>query len=148
MIGLLIFLMLAVLWIVAAAMRSIGRRGRRQRSHKPGMTDEELVSRLASIPGATVTKRGRDTIVNIGGSPPPEAPRSHLPEITWVKVFSPPEKCRIEYVDAKGVASERLVYMARRGRGTNGHDYIGVYDSGKFKTFRADRITEIEIAET
>jgi len=139
---------LVILFVIISVAFSLTRPARRRKSaRRAPISDAEFVRRLASIPGAQVSRRGGQTIINIGGAPDLEAHRSHLPEITWVHEFKPPEKCVIQYVDAGGAHTERHVYMARRGLATNGREYIGVYEDGKFKTFRTDRVKEIEIVD-
>lgn len=62
----------------------------------------------------------------------------HL-DIVWTEEFNPPETYQIEYADRFGEYSERSIHLSRKGH-LNGHDYVGIYEDGKFKTLRADRI--------
>lgn len=144
-----------VLLLFAAALRVIGqprkRTARRATSRRAPTGEEDLVQRLARIPGATVEQRHGRTYVTIGGdgsrSHDADEEDDHLPTILWNALISPPERCRIEYRDRAGHVTERVAHMARRGVGENGREYVGIYDRGQFKTLRTDRILEIEILQ-
>jgi len=64
--------------------------------------------------------------------------------IQWRESFNPPLACRIEYADRHGEYSERDVYIAKAGVGPSGAEYVGVFEDGKFKTLRRDRILKGE----
>ena len=64
-------------------------------------------------------------------------------DIKWEKFYQPPERYQIEYADRWGEFSERTIDLARIGS-YQGHDYIGVFEGGQFKSLRADRILKVE----
>jgi BRCA1-like protein len=78
----------------------------------------------------------------------PVRPDFHDPfrvdEITWTEEIQPERVCFLEYSDNEGVATQRFVRLCCKGRGSNGHDYLGAFDNERFKTFRTDRVVRLE----
>ncbi len=64
-------------------------------------------------------------------------------DVDWFEVFDPPQRYQIEYADRNGEHSVREVFLAKKGRYAR-HVYLGVYDKGRFKTFRRDHILKME----
>lgn len=64
-------------------------------------------------------------------------------EIEWEQRFNPPLSRAVEYADRHGEYSERLVSVVSRGTGPNGRPYLGITESGKFKTLREDRVLKL-----
>jgi hypothetical protein len=118
-----LFINLLMLPFVLFAKLSAGSRKRKWKSTAPRRTD-----------GASALNRS--------GGPPQRQQEAQL-DITWVEHFNPPEAYRIEYADRYGEFSERVVHLARKGH-YHGNDYLGIYEDGKFKTLRADRILKVE----
>jgi hypothetical protein len=65
-------------------------------------------------------------------------------EYDWTEQFDPPRPCRLRYKDSRGEITDRQIELSHKGTAPNGHAYIGAYDIGEFKTFRTDRILELE----
>jgi len=78
----------------------------------------------------------------------PIRPEFHDPfrvdEITWTEEIQPERVCFLEYSDNEGVATQRFIRLCRKGRGSNGHNYLGAFDNDRFKTFRTDRVVRLE----
>jgi hypothetical protein len=80
----------------------------------------------------------------------PTRPRTYPPnfrteEIVWHEEFEPQRLCFLEYSDNEGVRTQRFITLARKGVGSNGHEYLGAFDGDTFKTFRSDRVTKLEV---
>jgi predicted DNA-binding transcriptional regulator YafY len=71
-------------------------------------------------------------------------PDFKVDEITWKEEFTPERLCFLDYCDNEGVATQRFVLLACTGIGSNGYEYLGAFDRGRFKTFRVDRVRRIE----
>jgi hypothetical protein len=66
-------------------------------------------------------------------------------QIAWEDTQEPPVLQRMEYADRYGEYSERMVAVRHfKGSHQNGHEYLGAYDDGTFKSFRKDRILKLE----
>jgi len=66
-------------------------------------------------------------------------------EIVWQDKYSQPVPCRIEYADRYGELKEaRVALVSESGRHANGHEYVGAFSGGKFKTYRKDRVIRLE----
>jgi len=65
-------------------------------------------------------------------------------EIVWTEELSPSRLCFLEYSDNEGTVTQRFVLLARKGKGSNGHEYLGAFDNERFKTFRLDRVLKLE----
>jgi hypothetical protein len=76
--------------------------------------------------------------------PPQRMPDFKTDEIVWTETYDPKPFRLLEYCDNGGVITERFVFLAGKGVGSNGHEYLGAFDGEKFKTFRADRVRKIE----
>jgi hypothetical protein len=78
----------------------------------------------------------------------PVRPEFHDPfrvdEITWTEEIQPERVCFLEYSDKEAVPTQRFIRLCCKGRGSKGHDYLGVFDNERFKTFREDRVVRIE----
>ena len=81
-------------------------------------------------------------------NPKPVRPEFHDPfrvdEIVWTEEIHPERVCFLEYSDNEGVATQRFIRLSCKGRGSNGHNYLGAFDNEGFKTFRADRVLRLE----
>lgn len=64
-------------------------------------------------------------------------------EITWTEKIQP-ERLFLEYSDNEGVVTQRFIWLCCKGRGSNGHEYLGAFDNETFKTFRTDRVLRLE----
>ena len=112
--------------------------------------DTNKAKRAAQI-GVTVTSESEMMkFIGNGAFPENQTPvrPTHIPdfrtdEITWEEQFTP-ELCFLEYCDNEGQVTQRFVHLTCKGTGSNGHKYLGAYDSERFKTFRIDRILRIE----
>ncbi len=89
-------------------------------------------------PRPRLTSPPRITVTRVPDTPQRPAQPLHL-DIVWTEEFRPPETYQIEYADRFGEFSERTVHLSRKGH-LSGHDYVGIYEDGQFKTLRADRI--------
>ena len=132
--------------------------------------DEDVTGRTASCaswnPAGTVTLkchvlvRARDSHVECyafgfhkdgffpenckPGRPHPNPPSFRTDEIVWAEEFNPSRLCFLEYSDNEGTVTQRFVHLSCRGTGSNHYKYLGAFDIGVFKTFRADRVLRLE----
>ena len=112
--------------------------------------DTNKAKRAAEI-GVTVISESEMMVFIEGGVFPENQTHmrpTHIPdvktdEITWEERFTP-ELCFLEYCDNEGQVTQRFVHLVCKGTGSNGHKYLGAYDSERFKTFRIDRIQKIQ----
>jgi len=74
----------------------------------------------------------------------PDASHDPADDVVWTEEFNPARLCFLEYSDAEGVTSQRFIRLSCKGKGNNGHDYLGAFDDERFKTFRADRVVTLE----
>lgn len=66
-------------------------------------------------------------------------------EIQWEDTCDPPIRYRLAYADSEGEYSERIIEVTHlAGKHPNGHEYLAAFDEGELKTFRKDRILELE----
>ncbi len=75
---------------------------------------------------------------NSAGGPPPIADN-----IVWDREIQPRERYRIEYIDRDDQVSVREIELHRLGH-MDQLQYLGVLDTGRFKTMRLDRIHAVE----
>ena len=68
---------------------------------------------------------------------------NNFPEITWTEVYDPGAPHILTYCDGSGNYSVRMVAVTGRGICSE-HEWIGVYDGPRFKTFRSDRVVSLE----
>jgi len=81
----------------------------------------------------------------------PEKPvhQNHFPEIEWSKIYDPARTYLLTYIDALGNGSIRRIVATAEGNtvGNPSVRWLAAYDGEGFKTWRFDRIKELEIIE-
>ena len=63
-------------------------------------------------------------------------------DVTWTRILDPRESYQIEYIDAHGELTERIIDLLRIGH-IKDVDYLAVMHAGKFKTLRADNVRKV-----
>ncbi len=64
-------------------------------------------------------------------------------QIVWEQTLFPTQAYALDYTDRTGESTRRIIELQRIGR-YSGRKYLGVFEEGKFKTLRADRVSRIE----
>ena len=112
--------------------------------------NDTIKARNARVLGTVVISEEQFlTNIHDGRFPPSGLPHPKLsfPEIIWEEEAQTPEWCMLHYRDAGGEESKRTILATSAGVSTSGHQYLGAYDDGVFKTFRVDRILEMAPVE-
>lgn len=107
--------------------------------------DSGKARKAAKIGVTIITETEMQEYVKAGRFPETSTPTrpphvNNFPEIEWSLKHSPGLPYFLEYEGADGVITPRYVMVVGEGRGSNGQDYIGVFDGEWFKTFRRDRL--------
>jgi hypothetical protein len=72
-------------------------------------------------------------------------PGFHASDIAWKERFPEPIRCHLQYADQQGDFMEmEVTVIFPLGIHPNGHEYVGAYSDGGFKTFRKDRVIRLE----
>ena len=70
------------------------------------------------------------------------SPANITDDVHWTRNIEPRERYRIVYVDRNGERSERTIDLVKMGD-SQGIPYVGVFEAGRFKTYRQDRIIDV-----
>jgi hypothetical protein len=114
--------------------------------------DTEKAKHAAKIGVTVISENEMFDFIRTGDFPEnskPVRPHTYPPnfrddEIVWSEEITPPSLCFLEYSDNEGAVTQRFVFLACKGKGSNGKDYWGAFDKERFKTFRVDRVIKLE----
>lgn len=114
--------------------------------------DTDKAKRAAKIGVSVISEAEMMEFIERGVFPEnskPIQPHTYPPnfrddEIAWTEELTPLRLCFLEYSDNEGTVTQRFVLVARKGRGSNGYDYLGAFDNERFKTFRWDRVLKLQ----
>ena len=87
-----------------------------------------------SVPSRPAWRHHRPAPRKAAGAPP-----SLADTVVWTRILEKKERYRIEYRDSKGIVTQREIELQKIGR-SGDFFYYGVFEKGRFKTMRADRI--------
>jgi hypothetical protein len=72
----------------------------------------------------------------------------HVSDIVWKEKLPEASRCRIQYADQQGeLIDMEVTVIFPLGIHPNGHEYVGAYSDGGFKTFRKDKVIRLERME-
>lgn len=113
-------------------------------------------AKAAVVNGTLILSESQlDEYLNVGEFPWHERKSSashgagfHISDIVWKEKFPEPVQCRLQYADQQGKFMEMEVAVVfPLGIHPNGHEYVGAYSDGGFKTLRKDRVIRLERLE-
>ncbi len=127
-------------WYRSPDVNEVYRKARKAQSDFTNLLIQESHKRRARNP----LPKESTPISEILAQLPPNADICAHDQITWADTQDPPVDRVVDYADRYGEITERQVAVKHfSGTHANGHQYMGVFEDGHFKTFRLDRILKM-----